>query len=1074
MKVKQFGKVGMILLAALILGIISLPPETKAPLVSWAPSYIQNQQIHLGLDLQGGSELDYKLDLRKVQETDKASIIDGVRQVIENRVNGLGVSEPNIFVSEIAGESHIIVDLAGANIDEAKGIIGKTIQLEFKEKKDAIDPNEKVKIEQKANNALQSIKNGADFSLTGKEEELADPSGVTYNETDWKFRDEIPNSDLADKLFEMEVGQVYDKTISTSGEYTMTADGQLTALTGINVIKLLEKQEAERTISNKRAVQVSHILISYNGAGVDDDNITRSKTEAADLAAELLGKLNDGADFTQLAKEYSDDAGSKELGGILAAPAIEGEGKYVPVFEKAALALKEKGELSNIVESTFGYHIIQAGTITEASEETTTEPQIKYARIFYSTVPSDWKETELTGEHFERADVKFNQSTYQPYVAIKFNAEGADLFAEITGRNIGKPLAIFVGGEMISAPRVNAKINGGSAIIEGSFTIPEANDLARDLNTGAIPAPIILSGQYTIGASLGQEALSQSLWAGIVGLIILVLYMIAYYRAQGVMAVVALGIYAITLIFLIQSKLDPIFAVIIAIMISGTLMAKILNSKDNGWEKFLSGTLAIFALFFIVYLLSNPIVLTLAGVAGVVLSIGMAVDANVLIFERIKEEIKDGRSYGSAIDIGFARAWKSIRDSNFSSLLTCAILFYFGSSIIQGFAFNLAAGILVSMLTAILVTKTFLKLLVGTKIADNTFLIGATKKKNNKKPFKFIENTKAWFTISGVILSICLVATLSFGLKLGIDFTGGTLMQVTFEDEVSKDDLRSALNEIGQNISENKVSSETEAIEVTPTEESQNPDNSPVLSADTPETVDLSSASIISSDDGYIIKTKWMSNEVHDQIISQLEEKFGTLEEPRFTTVGPIVGETMKSKAIIALIIALIVIVLYIAFAFRKIPRNVSPWRFGVSAIIALAHDILIVVGVFAILGKLIGVEVDALFITALLTILGFSVHDTIVVFDRLRENLKNLGRDVTFGDVANQALTQTMARSMNTSISTLFTLVALLILGSASIFYFVLALVIGTIVGTYSSIFIASPVLVWWNTRAEKKKIRK
>ena len=189
--------------------------------------------------------------------------------------------------------------------------------------------------------------------------------------------------------------------------------------------------------------------------------------------------------------------------------------------------------------------------------------------------------------------------------------------------------------------------------------------------------------------------------------------------------------------------------------------------------------------------------------------------------------------------------------------------------------------------------------------------------------------------------------------------------------------------------------------------------------------------------------------------------------------MGPTVGDTMKYKATMALIIALFAIVFYIAFAFRKIPRNVSPWRFGLSAIIALTHDILFVVGIYSILGYFFGVEIDALFITALLTILGFSVHDTIVVFDRLRENLKNMGRDVSFGDVANQALTQTMARSLNTSISTLFTLCALLFLGSPSIFYFVLALVLGTIVGTYSSIFVASPVLVWWHNRAMGQKQR-
>lgn len=1069
MKGKMLGKVGIILFVAIVLAVIDLPPQTKAPYVSWAPDYIKNQQVHLGLDLQGGSELDYKIDLRKVPLEDQQSIVDGVKEVINRRVNGLGVSEPNIFISEIADESHIVVDLAGVNIDEAKETIGKTIQLEFKERKETIDPNEKQEIEKRANEALQRVKTGEDFELVGQEEEQADPTLVTYTSSDWKFRDEI-NDDLAAKLFAMQPGQVYEGTVETGGEYTISGTGELLELTGINIIKLLEAEEVQRTTTEERGVLVRHILIAYDGSGTTTEGVTRTKDEAKALAEELLGKIKNGEDFGALAKEYSDDSGSAELNGVLGKPA--GRGAYVAEFESASLALTEKDQVSDIVETQFGYHIIKADDIIDAIESTTTEKHIKYAKIFYSTIPSDWQETGLTGEHFVHADVQFNQ-VYQPYVSIQFNTEGAELFAQITERNVGKPLAIFVGGDLISAPNVNTKINGGSAQITGNFSLEEATELARDLNTGAIPAPIILAGQYTIGASLGQDALIKSLWAGIVGLIVLAIYMVLYYRLKGLLAVVALGVYAVILLFLIQSQLDTIVAVIIAVSMFVYLMSKVLNSKDNGWEKLLTSILAVFALFFIVYLLANPIVLTLAGVAGVILSIGMAVDANVLIFERIKEEIRDGRPLGSAIDIGFDRAWSSIRDSNFSSLITCAILFYFGSSIIQGFAFNLAAGILVSMFTAITITKSFMKVLVGTSFAKNYFLLGAKPEKKERKPFKIIQNTKLWFTFSGVIIAVCVVAVLSFGLKLGIDFTGGTLMQIKFENEVTQEELKGALEEIGANISGEEASAgiiettHAQGVEAT----MENPETQTEITPVTEE-IDLSSAQVIWSSEGYIIKTKYMSNETHDEILKQLKEKFGGLDEPRFTTVGPTVGETMKYKATIALIIALFAIVLYIAFAFRKIPRNVSPWRFGISAIIALIHDILFVVGVYAILGVVMGVEIDALFITALLTILGFSVHDTIVVFDRIRENLKNLGRDVTFADVANQALNQTMARSMNTSISTLFTLLALLLLGSISIFYFVLALVLGTIVGTYSSIFIASPVLVWWNTRAEKKRL--
>ncbi|MBA4336678.1 protein translocase subunit SecF [bacterium] len=1069
MKGKLLGKVGIILLAALILGVINLPTETKAPYVQWAPDYIKDQKVHLGLDLQGGAELDYKIDLRKVPQEDKASIVEGVREVINKRVNGLGVSEPNIFISEIAGESHIVVDLAGVNIDEAKATIGKTIQLEFKERKTTIDPNEKLEIEKEANDTLQRVKNGEDFALIGQEEEQANPEKVTYSEVDWKFRDEV-NENIAEKLFALSAEEYYSGTIESSGEYTVTPQGEFIELTGLNIVKLLEKQEVERKITNERKVFTSHILVSYSGAQNAASTVTRTKEEALARAQEAKGKIDAGGDFAALANEYTDDpsnAGTK--GGVLASPA--GAGEYVDAFEAGALALQKVGDVSAPIETPFGYHIIKADIVNEASEETKKEEQIKYAKIFYSTVPSDWQDTGLTGEHFVHANVQFNQ-VYQPYVSIQFNTEGGDLFAEITGRNVNKPLAIFVGGELISAPNVNSKIVGGQAQIEGNFSIEEATNLARDLNTGAIPAPIVLAGQYTIGSTLGQEALNKSLWAGILGILLLAIYMTVYYRVPGLLSVLALGIYSIILIFLIQSKLNTFIAVIIAVSMFIFLMMKVLNSKDNGWEKLLTSILAVFALFFIVFLLANPIVLTLAGVAGVILSIGMAVDANVLIFERIKEEIRDGRTLGSAIDIGFDRAWTSIRDSNFSSLITCAILFYFGSSIIQGFAFNLAAGILVSMFTAVTITKVFLKVLVGTKIANNAFLIGAKEDHRKRRILPVIKNSKIWLGFSGILIAISFVGMTAFGLRLGIDFTGGTLMQLKFENEVKQEDLKSGLEEIGKNLGTEATTTET-AAEVNSTPDTEATGNTePALTA-VNEKVDFSNASIIWSNDGYIVKSKYISSEAHDEILKKLNERFGNFEETRFTTVGATVGDTMKYKATLALIFALFAIVLYIAFAFRKIPRNVSPWRFGLSAIVALAHDIFIVVGVYSILGYLFNVELDALFITALLTILGFSVHDTIVVFDRIRENLKNMSREVSFADVANEALNQTMARSLNTSISTLITLCALLFLGSSSIFYFVLALVLGVIVGTYSSIFVASPILVWWHNRSMGQKQR-
>ncbi|MBU1992546.1 protein translocase subunit SecF [Patescibacteria group bacterium] len=1045
------GKIIVILAVALLLGLFNSPPSFKEKYMSFLPDSVKSQHIHLGLDLQGGSQLDYKIDLRKVPAADRKAIVDGVFGVIEKRVNGLGVAEPNIFLSEVADEQHIIVELAGIkDLEEAKQTVGKTIQLEFKEQKEEMDPYEKDKRKAHANDILTRINEGEDFELIGQEEAQAEPGKTEFQEVDFVFESELSNKTKED-LEKLDEGEVSNTLTESSGEYTVSEQGQLTEKTGYNILKLLE---TKKEIRFDKELDVSHILVSYQGAEEAVEGVTRTEEEAREVIKEIQEKLAEGGNFAGLAKEYSDDSASASAGGVLDAP-VNKKSPYVRTFQDAALDIENEGDVTDLVKTKFGFHLIKADEIRTDVEET----QYKYQKIWVSTIPDPWKDTGLTGQHFIHADVQLD-NLYQPYISIQFNDEGADLFEKITGENVNKPIAIFVGGQLISAPNVREKISGGQAQITGRFTPEEASNLARDLNTGAIPAPIILTGQYTIGASLGQEALDQSVWAGIIGLILLGIFMILYYRLPGLLANIALGVYAVILLFLIKSEVHLGIAVAIAIGIFVALVYKILNSKDPGWEKTLSFLLSCVVLFFITYVLRTPIVLTLAGVAGVILSIGMAVDANILIFERIKEELREGRPLGSAIDIGFDRAWSSIRDSNFSSLITCAILFYFGSSTIQGFAFNLAAGILVSMFTAITVTKTLLRATVGTKLGENLWLFGIKKEHKEKKQLRIIPKWKLWFTLSGIAIAIGIVSVSIFGLKLGLDFSGGTLMEIKFEEQVDRATLTETLAEIGTEL-------EIPEAPAPDTEDTEEP-----LITSIPDEVDLKNVQVITSgEDGYIIKTKYLTTEVHDQVLLALKDKLGALEETRFTTVGPVVGETMKGKALIALGIAIIMIIIYITFAFRKIPKHVNPWRFGACAIIALVHDVLIILGIFSLLGYFLGVELDALFITALLTILGFSVHDTIVVFDRIRENLKLQERGETLADTTNRSLNQTLARSINTSISTLFTLVALLLLGSASIFYFVLALVLGVLVGTYSSIFTASPVLVLWNDWIEKKK---
>jgi len=292
-----------------------------------------------------------------------------------------------------------------------------------------------------------------------------------------------------------------------------------------------------------------------------------------------------------------------------------------------------------------------------------------------------FKPTALTGKYLKSATLQFDPNTNKPSIGLEFNAEGAKLFEEITLKNVGKRVAIYLDGSPISTPVVQEAISGGKAQITGTFTIQEAKQLVQRMNAGALPVPIKLINQQSIGASLGEKSLNQSLFAGLIGILAVAAFMIAWYRLPGILAVLSLLIYTVI-------------------------------------------TLFVFKLI--------PVTLTLAGIAGFVLSVGMAVDANILIFERTKEELRWGKSLGGAIDEGFKRAWTSIRDSNFSSLITCAVLFWLGTSIIKGFAFTLAIGILISMFSAVFVTKNFLKLVISEKMEERLWLFGVKKTANKK------------------------------------------------------------------------------------------------------------------------------------------------------------------------------------------------------------------------------------------------------------------------------------------------------------------------------------------------------
>lgn len=422
-----------------------------------------------------------------------------------------------------------------------------------------------------------------------------------------------------------------------------------------------------------------------------NEMLTPGNEQAKKSAEETLQKVKEGGDFNALAKEFNQDPGSKETDGVLE---FVKKGQLVPQFDEIlfnAEKLKTGEFYPELVETDFGWHIIKK--LEERGEGD--DKEVKAQHILFSKQTAEmyrdywiYKETELTGKNLKDTAVVFtDQGLSEPQVQLKFDEEGARLFAEITKRNMGKNVAIYLDGEIISAPVVQAEITAGEAVITGNFTVDEANELKRRLNEGALPVPIKLVSQQSVGASLGQMSLEKSLKAGVAGLAIVGIFMILYYRFFGFIATIALFIYSAMMISVFK-----------------------LSGVASDW----------------------PITLTLSGIAGFILSIGMAVDANVLIFERIKEELRAGRGLEGAINEGFRRAWSSIRDGNYSTIITSMILIWMGTGFVKGFAVILTIGVVLSMFTAIVLVKIILQFIVGDWIANRLWLVIRASSKSQR------------------------------------------------------------------------------------------------------------------------------------------------------------------------------------------------------------------------------------------------------------------------------------------------------------------------------------------------------
>ncbi len=624
---------------------------------------IPESDFALGLDLQGGAHLIYEADTKQVAPAERAEAVEGVRDVIERRVNGLGVGEPSIQTTKVGEQYRIIVELPGVtDVNQAIEMIGETPILEFREenteparelteeeKQQMNDFNAEAK--SKAQDILDKIKNEElDFAEAARE-----------------------NSEDASRNNDGYVGFI-NKTAAFPEIFDWAAsasEGELSSqlVETENTFSIL-KRGGER--EGGEEIEASHILICYLGAANCDAPLY-TKQEAETKAQEIFEQVN-ANNFADLAAEHSTDYSNKDDGGNLG---YFGRGVMVGAFEDAVFNA-EVGQIIGPVETEFGYHIIyKKDRKVQKEYEISAVVIAKQTEIDILPPQDPFKPTELSGAQLERAEVVSDGNTGALQVSLQFDGEGKDLFKQLTEANIGKPIAIYLDGVAISVPVVQQPITDGRAVITGNFDIAEARLLTQRLNAGALPVPVDLVSQQSVGATLGAESLEKSLKAGMISLLLVMLFMVLYYRLPGVLSVVALTLY-ITL------------------------------------------TLALFKLI--------GVTLTLAGIAGFILSIGLAVDANVLIFERLKEELKEGKSLKASVEEGFLRAWTSIRDGNISTLITCVLLIWFGSSFVQGFAVTLAIGVLVSMFSAITITRLMLRFVTPWfKKEGSKFFLGARK-----------------------------------------------------------------------------------------------------------------------------------------------------------------------------------------------------------------------------------------------------------------------------------------------------------------------------------------------------------
>ncbi|MBO4447028.1 MAG: protein translocase subunit SecD, partial [Bacteroidales bacterium] len=615
----------------------------------------------------------------------------------------------------------------------------------------------------------------------------------------------------------------------------------------------------------------------------------------------------------------------------------------------------------------------------------------------------------LDGSAVVDARVSYPQQrgTGNPTVSMTMNAEGANVWARLTKENIGKQIAIVLDGTVYSYPVVNTEITGGNSEISGNFDVEEATDLTNVLKSGKLPAPATIVQEQVVGPSLGAESIRSGLISFVIAFILVLLYMIFFYKGAGLVADFAL--------------------------LTNVLL--------------LFGTLASFGA-----------VLTLPGIAGLVLTMGMAVDANVIIYERIKEELAAGKGVRKAVEDGYRNAYSAIIDGQVTTLLTGIVLFVFGSGPVKGFATTLIIGIVTSVITSIFITRL---------IIDSRIEKGKNVSFENNLTKNFLKNTKADFigarkvsyVVSGVLIVIALVSMFTKGFTYGVDFTGGRTYVVRFDTPTTAEQVREATFKVFSEASAADENVKNSSVEV------KQFGGGSQMKITTSYKYEDESSTVDAEIEGMLyeaLKGFFAEDITLTDFTSTLDNPNGIVSSDK---VGASIANDIKRNAIIAVLIALLVIFAYIAFRFKG-------WTWGLGGVVSLAHTSIIVIGFFSLFSGILpfNLDVDQTFIAAILTIIGYAINDNVVIFDRIREFM-GLHPNAELKESANSALNATLTRTVNTSVSTLVTMLAIAIFGGESIRGLSVALILGICIGTYASIMIGTPIMYDASRKAVAKK---